>query len=40
MFDGRIIFDGFTTGKNFSDWIVKFPGHLRQAKNPLNFSTA
>jgi hypothetical protein len=35
----RIIFDGFATGKNFSDWIVKFRGQLRQAKNRSNLST-
>jgi len=30
--DGRIIFDGFATAKNFSDWILNFSGHSRQVK--------
>jgi hypothetical protein len=32
-FDGRIIFNGFTTAKNFSDWILRFRALVRQAKN-------
>jgi hypothetical protein len=30
--DGRIIFDGFATAKNFGDWILNFSGHPRQVK--------
>jgi hypothetical protein len=30
--DGRIIFDGFATAKNFSDWILNFSGLSRQVK--------
>ena len=32
-FDGRIISNGFTTAKNFSDWILRFSVTLRQVKN-------
>jgi hypothetical protein len=30
--DGRIIFDGFATAKNFSDWILNFSGTSSQVK--------
>jgi hypothetical protein len=30
--DGRIIFDGFATAKNFGDWILNFSGAPRQVK--------
>jgi hypothetical protein len=30
--DGRIIFNGFATAKNFSDWILNFSDHSRQVK--------
>src|SRR5262249_45942281 len=30
--DGRIIFNGFATAKNFGDWILNFSGHSRQVK--------
>jgi hypothetical protein len=30
--DGRIIFNGFATAKNFSDWILNLSGGSRQVK--------
>jgi len=30
--DGRIIFNGFATAKNFSDWILNFSDHPSQVK--------
>jgi hypothetical protein len=30
--DGRIIFNGFTTAKNFSDWILRFCEIVRQGE--------
>jgi hypothetical protein len=38
-FDGRIIFDGFATAKNFSDWILRRGESLRQAKIQVKLST-
>jgi hypothetical protein len=34
MFDGRTIFDGFATVKNFGDRILNFPARSSQVKNP------
>jgi hypothetical protein len=39
-FDGRIIFNGFTTVKNFSDWILRFCEIVRQGKNKTKFYAA